>query len=183
MIYFKAYCVGCIAYFAHGKMRDCETRATLTGKLRCRSRVNMAAPRTKEGQRGLKVYQGQNSIADFEHNMETVFTATKCVRMDNHVQERPAKISAMKNDQNARLHPLQRKTLEESGWLWINWRISWQALLYFAFKLTVTVEQKWAHHYAPETKCQNTERKHPSSAVKDKFKIRPLVVKVILEHY
>jgi hypothetical protein len=83
MIYFKAYCVGCTVYFARGKKRDCETRSTLTDQLRCRSRVNMAAPlpkRTEEGQLaltryicGLKVYQGQNSIVHFGHKMETVF--------------------------------------------------------------------------------------------------------------
>jgi hypothetical protein len=59
MIYFKAYCVGCTAYFARGKKRVCETRSTLTGHLRCRSRVNMAAPlpvRTNEGQRAVIRY-------------------------------------------------------------------------------------------------------------------------------
>ena len=58
----------------------------------------------------------------------------------------------------------------------------------------VTGDETWVHHFAPESKRQSMEWKHPGSPVKKKFKSQPSARKVmltifwdsqgvILEHY
>jgi hypothetical protein len=44
----------------------------------------------------------------------------------------------------------------------------------------VTGNELWIHHYAPESKFQSMEWKHPASTAKNKFKIRPSPGKVVL---
>jgi hypothetical protein len=61
-------------------------------------------------------------------------------------------------------------------------------------KRIVTGDKTWVHHFAPESKRQSMEWKHPGSPVKKKFKCQPSAGKamltlfwdsqgVILEHY
>jgi hypothetical protein len=64
---------------------------------------------------GLKLYQGQKSIVDIQHNMDAVLYHNEVCTNGQPRSEMAAQVSLMmKNDQGAHPHRLQRKTSNES---------------------------------------------------------------------
>ena len=64
---------------------------------------------------GLKVDQGQKSIADFQHNMGTVRYCSGVCTIGLPCSKMVTQASLMMNDQDARARPQQKETLNESA--------------------------------------------------------------------